>query len=153
MFTNIKNKIWKKIEKYGLGTEEEYKIVEEKRNEDKNESSSISLQMRNNQEVIQLRAESWPTKMKTALTGTAITLILSKEKKTVRIKTNIKDLKKEIEKKGIRDEANPKMKENLDQLWEVIRRIVKMKELKIIITYKEEISKIKTTETWKTDIM
>src|SRR5260364_369978 len=89
MFTNIENEIWKKIEKYGLGTEEEYEIVEEKRKEDKNESSSIFLQMRNNQESIQLRVESCPTKTKTALTGIALMLILSKEKKVVRIKTNI----------------------------------------------------------------
>src|SRR5260363_415432 len=153
IFTNIENEIWKKIEKCGLGTEKEYEIVEEKRNEDKNERSMIFLQMRNNQEAIQLNVENWPTKMKTALIGIALTLILSKEKKIVRIKTNIKSLKKEVEKKGIRDENNTKMKENLDQLWEVIRRITKMKELEINVTYKEEINKIKTTERWKTDIM
>src|SRR6185437_6278534 len=153
IFTNIEDELWKKIENFGLGKEEEYEIVEEKKSEDKTEGIAIMIQMKSMQETIELKVESWPTKLKTALTGIALALVLSKDKEEVKIKTNIKGLKEEVERKVIRAEENFKLKENLDQFTEIIRRIMKMKRSRITIVYEEKISRNKATRKWITDIV
>ena len=153
IFTNIEDELWKKIENFGLGKEEEYEIVEGKKSEDKTEGIAILIQMKSMQETIELKVESWPTKLKTALTGIALALVLSKDKEEVKIKTNIKGLKEEVERKVIRAEENFKLKENLDQFTEIIRRIMKMKRSRITIVYEEKISRNKATRKWITDIV
>jgi len=94
--------------------------------------------MKNKGEVIGLEVESWPTRLKTAVTGVAIIIVLNKREAKIRINTDVKGLKDIFKKKVLRKEVNMNFKENIDQFLVVIRSIVRIKELEVILTYNEK---------------
>src|SRR6185437_13213731 len=98
-FTNIEEELWERIEKTGLVDLEEYEIVT-------NKGSSVNIQMKNKGEVIGLKVESWPTRLRTAVTKVAIIAVLNKGGAKIRINTDVKGLKDVFKKKVLREEVN-----------------------------------------------